>query len=85
MFCFQCEQTAGCKACAGNVGVCGKKADTAQIQDTLTGALNAYDLSAGFKSTLTIDLPSEPVKSGLSPAGNRDGRGRSASFLGRGP
>ena len=39
MFCFQCEQTAGCKACAGNAGVCGKKADTAQIQDQLTGAL----------------------------------------------
>ena len=39
MFCFQCEQTAGCKACAGNVGVCGKKADTAELQDKLTGAL----------------------------------------------
>ncbi len=39
MFCFQCEQTAGCKACTGSVGVCGKKADTAQLQDELTGAL----------------------------------------------
>ena len=39
MFCFQCEQAAGCKACAGNVGVCGKKADTAELQDKLTGAL----------------------------------------------
>ena len=39
MFCFQCEQTAGCKACAGKAGVCGKKADTAEIQDKLTGAL----------------------------------------------
>ena len=39
MFCFQCEQTAGCKGCAGKVGVCGKKADTAEIQDKLTGAL----------------------------------------------
>ena len=39
MFCFQCEQTAGCKACAGKVGVCGKRADTAQIQDELTGSL----------------------------------------------
>ncbi|MBO5806730.1 MAG: hypothetical protein J6Q98_00845, partial [Bacteroidaceae bacterium] len=39
MFCFQCEQTAGCKACAGNAGVCGKKADTAELQDRLTGAL----------------------------------------------
>lgn len=39
MFCFQCEQTAGCKGCMGNAGVCGKKADTAQLQDELTGAL----------------------------------------------
>ncbi len=39
MFCFQCEQTAGCKACTGSAGVCGKKADTAQLQDELTGVL----------------------------------------------
>lgn len=39
MFCFQCEQTAGCKACTGNAGVCGKGADTAGLQDKLTGAL----------------------------------------------
>lgn len=39
MFCFQCEQTAGCSACAGNAGVCSKKADTAELQDKLTGAL----------------------------------------------
>lgn len=39
MFCFQCEQTAGCTGCMGNSGVCGKKADTAKLQDHLTGAL----------------------------------------------
>ncbi len=39
MFCFQCEQTAGCKGCTGSAGVCGKKADTAELQDKLTGAL----------------------------------------------
>lgn len=39
MFCFQCEQTAKCTGCAGNAGVCGKKADTAELQDRLTGAL----------------------------------------------
>ena len=39
MFCFQCEQTAGCTGCTGNAGVCGKSADTAQLQDRLTGAL----------------------------------------------
>ncbi|MBQ8857921.1 MAG: hydroxylamine reductase [Lachnospiraceae bacterium] len=39
MFCFQCEQTAGCSACTKAAGVCGKKADTAKLQDELTGAL----------------------------------------------
>lgn len=39
MFCFQCEQTAGCTGCTGNAGVCGKSADTAKLQDRLTGAL----------------------------------------------
>ncbi len=39
MFCFQCEQTAGCKGCTGAAGVCGKKADIAGMQDLLTGAL----------------------------------------------
>jgi hydroxylamine reductase len=39
MFCFQCEQTAGGKGCAGKAGVCGKKEDTAGLQDKLTGAL----------------------------------------------
>ncbi|MGN0632861.1 MAG: hydroxylamine reductase [Oscillospiraceae bacterium] len=39
MFCFQCQQTAHNKACEGKAGVCGKKADTANFQDELTGAL----------------------------------------------
>ena len=39
MFCFQCEQTAGGRACQGLAGVCGKKADVAKAQDKLTGAL----------------------------------------------
>ena len=39
MFCFQCEQTAGCTGCTASAGVCGKKADTALLQDQLTGAL----------------------------------------------
>ena len=39
MFCFQCEQTAGCSGCTGKAGVCGKTADTAGLQDELTGAL----------------------------------------------
>lgn len=39
MFCYQCEQTAGCTGCTGKAGVCGKSAATAALQDQLTGAL----------------------------------------------
>ena len=39
MFCFQCEQTAGCSACKGKSGVCGKSEKTALLQDELTGVL----------------------------------------------
>lgn len=38
MFCFQCEQTAQGKGCTVT-GVCGKKADTANLQDELTNTL----------------------------------------------
>ena len=38
MFCMQCEQTSGGKGCT-NAGVCGKSANTARLQDELTGAL----------------------------------------------
>ena len=55
MFCFQCEQTAGCTGCTGKAGVCGKTADAAKLQDELTGALiglaraadNAPDVNEG--------------------------------------
>ena len=39
LFCFQCEQTAGCAGCTGAAGVCGKTARTGLLQDALTGAL----------------------------------------------
>ena len=39
MFCFQCEQTAGCSGCTGKAGICGKSSKTANLQDELTGAL----------------------------------------------
>jgi len=38
MFCFQCEQTAQGKGCQSQ-GVCGKKADTSNLQDELTSKL----------------------------------------------
>lgn len=38
MFCFQCEQTAQGKGCTIS-GVCGKKADTANLQDELMNSI----------------------------------------------
>ncbi|NLH90956.1 MAG: hydroxylamine reductase, partial [Atopobium sp.] len=34
MFCFQCQETAGCKGCTVR-GVCGKTAEVAGLQDLL--------------------------------------------------
>ncbi len=34
MFCYQCQETAGCSGCT-KVGVCGKNSDVANIQDLL--------------------------------------------------
>ncbi|MBR0256662.1 MAG: hydroxylamine reductase, partial [Synergistaceae bacterium] len=55
MFCFQCEQTAGCKSCTGNSGVCGKSSATAQAQDELTGALISLAMSGSDRYNLFID------------------------------
>ena len=49
MFCFQCEQTAGGKGCMGKAGVCGKRAETADHQDGLVGALIALAQAAEKK------------------------------------
>lgn len=55
MFCYQCEQTAGCSGCVGKAGVCGKSAAVANLQDQLTGALiglaRAADTNAPTAST----------------------------------
>lgn len=55
MFCFQCEQTANCKACAGSAGVCGKSGATAKAQDELTGALISLAMSGSNDYDLFID------------------------------
>ena len=34
MFCFQCQETAGCSGCT-KFGVCGKSPDLARMQDLL--------------------------------------------------
>lgn len=54
MFCFQCEQTAGGTGCTVN-GVCGKKADTANYQDELTGKLIALAKVCGDIPTKVTD------------------------------
>jgi hydroxylamine reductase len=48
MFCFQCEQTVGGKACT-KVGACGKSAVASARQDELTAALIDLALAAEDK------------------------------------
>ena len=55
MFCFQCEQTAGCSGCTGKAGVCGKTADVAKLQDELTGALIGLARATGGATLNTPD------------------------------
>ena len=56
MFCFQCEQTAGCSGCTGCAGVCGKSADVANLQDKLTGSL------IGLAGEIKNNVPSAEEK-----------------------
>ena len=65
MFCFQCEQTAGCNACTGAAGVCGKKEDTAQLQDTLTGALIGLARASEGNPQLVTSYTDKLVREGL--------------------
>ena len=65
MFCFQCEQTAGCKACEGMLGVCGKKADTAELQDKLTGALIGLARATEGNEHMVSDSTAAVVVEGL--------------------
>ena len=53
MFCFQCEQTAGCEACTGKAGVCGKPGDVAFAQDELTGAMVGLARTARAAGSIT--------------------------------
>lgn len=50
MFCFQCEQTAGGKACT-KVGICGKQPEVADKQDELTCMLVGLARAAEGKET----------------------------------
>ncbi|MDD3428811.1 MAG: hydroxylamine reductase, partial [Oscillospiraceae bacterium] len=63
MFCFQCQQTAHNTGCEGNAGVCGKKSDTANFQDELTGAL--IGLSRAVHCAGATKLSDELMMKGL--------------------
>jgi hydroxylamine reductase len=54
MFCFQCEQTAKGTGCI-NGGVCGKKIDTANLQDAMTGKLITLAIAAKGRNTAKTD------------------------------
>ena len=64
-FCFQCEQTAGCTGCTGAVGVCGKNAETAVLQDALTGALIGLARAAENNMDLLTQETYDLVQLGL--------------------
>lgn len=67
MFCYQCQETAGCSGCT-QVGVCGKKPDVAAMQDLLvyvtkgisavTTALRAggEEISSEINHLITLNL-----------------------------
>ena len=65
MFCYQCEQTAGCVGCTGNFGVCGKSSDTSKLQDELTGALIGLAYVANNGDTNITDSTYKTVIEGL--------------------
>lgn len=53
MFCYQCQETAGCSGCTIS-GVCGKKPDIAAMQDLLVWVTKGL-------SAITTQLRSENV------------------------
>ena len=60
MFCYQCQETAGCKGCT-MVGVCGKKPDVAAMQDLLV-----Y-VSKGISAVTTaLRREGKPVDAGIN-------------------
>lgn len=66
MFCFPCEQTAGCNACTGKTDVCGEQADTAKLQDQLTGALIGLARATNGNEQLVTASTDAAVLEGLS-------------------
>ncbi len=63
MFCYQCQEAAGNKGCSGSAGVCGKKDETALLQDVLIYALKG--LSYFAQKVETGNYEGEVVTAGL--------------------
>lgn len=72
MFCFQCGHTAGGKGCTGTAGVCGKKAETAELQDKLTGALIGLARGAEGNEDLVSSSTDKAVLEGLFAAASNE-------------
>ena len=62
MFCYQCEQTVKGTGCTAN-GVCGKKENTANLQDRLTGEL--IGLARAAKGSIPAENADKTVIDGL--------------------
>lgn len=58
MFCFQCQETAGCKGCT-QAGVCGKTADVAGMQDLLVYVTKGIGEIAAKLRDESRDVPTE--------------------------
>lgn len=66
MFCYQCQETAGCKGCTIK-GVCGKTPETANLQDLLIYVLKGismYSLRAE-ENNLNVDKENKFIMEGL--------------------
>lgn len=66
MFCYQCQEAAGGSGCTRG-GVCGKKPETAKLQDTLIYALKgiSYLVTKGKAAGIEIRNADEVVMDGL--------------------
>lgn len=65
MFCYQCQETAGGKGCT-KVGVCGKPADVAMLQDLLiyvSKGVSYYSVKAKEKGVQNVFAEIYPVES----------------------
>lgn len=58
MFCYQCQETAGCKGCTVS-GVCGKQPDVAAMQDLLIYVTKGLSAAAAQLREENSSVPAE--------------------------